>query len=106
MIILGQPPLLKKIDEHKPLKERISIKYDLSPLDVKDTIRYILFRLKKAGAMRGIFSKEGVLTAFNYAEGIPLRINNVCERSLLIGMMMKTQVIDKKTVRYAIEDLK
>ena len=106
LIILGQPPLIKKIDEHKPLKERISIKYDLSPLDVQDTIRYILFRLKKAGAMRGIFSKEGVLTVYKYAEGIPLRINNVCERSLLIGMMMKAQVIDKKTVRYAIEDLK
>jgi type II secretory pathway predicted ATPase ExeA len=106
LLILGQPPLLKKIDNHKPLKERISIKYDLSPLNVQDTIRYILFRLKKVGAVRGIFSKEGVLAVYEYAEGIPLRINNVCERSLLIGMMMKVQVIDKKTVGYAIEDLR
>ena len=42
---------------------------------------------------------------YKYAEGIPLRINNVCERSLLIGMMMKARVIDKKIVNYAIEDL-
>jgi len=106
LIILGQPPLKEKIDNLKPLKERIAIKYNLTPLDLQDTIRYILFRLKKAGAVRGLFSKEGVQAIYNYAEGIPLRINNVCERSLLIGMMMKARVIDKKIVNYAIEDLK
>lgn len=106
LIILGQPPLKQKISDLKPLKERISIKYDLAPLNVQDTIRYILFRLKNAGATRGIFSKEAVLALDKYAEGIPLRINNVCERSLLIGTMMKARVIDKKIVNYAIEDLK
>ena len=106
LIILGQPPLKQKISDLKPLKERISIKYDLAPLNVQDTIRYILFRLKNAGATRGIFSKEAVLVLDKYAEGIPLRINNVCERSLLIGTMMKARVIDKKIVNYAIEDLK
>ena len=105
LIMIGQTPLKEKIANLKPLKERIAIKYDLSPLDLKDTIRYILFRLKKAGAERGIFSKEAVKSVYSYAGGIPLRINNVCERSLLIGMMMKTQVIDKKIVDYAIEDL-
>jgi len=105
LIMIGQTPLKEKIANLKPLKERIAIKYDLNPLDLKDTIRYILFRLKKAGAERGIFSKEAVKSVYSYAGGIPLRINNVCERSLLIGMMMKTQVIDKKIVDYAIEDL-
>jgi general secretion pathway protein A len=106
LIMLGQPPLKQKINDLKPLKERIAIKYDLSPLDFKDTIRYILFRLKSVGATRGIFSKEGIFTLYKYAQGIPLRINNVCERSLLIGMMMKVKVIDKKIANYAIEDLK
>lgn len=105
LIMIGQTPLKEKIANLKPLKERIAIKYDLNPLDLKDTIRYILFRLKKAGAERGIFSKEAVKSVYSYAGGIPLRINNVCERSLLIGMMMKAQVIDKKIVDYAIEDL-
>ena len=105
LIMIGQTPLKEKISNLKPLKERIAIKYDLSPLDLKDTIRYILFRLKRAGAERGIFSNEAVKSVYSYAGGIPLRINNVCERSLLIGMMMKAQVIDKKIVDYAIEDL-
>ncbi len=106
LIMIGQPPLKEKIANLKPLNERIAIKYDLSPLNFQDTIRYILFRLEKAGAERGIFSKEAVKSIYNYAEGIPLRINNVSERSLLIGMMMKARVIDKKIVNFAIEDLK
>ncbi len=106
LILIGQLPLKEKIANLKPLKERIAIKYDLSPLDLQDTVRYILFRLEKAGAERGIFSKEAVKSIYNYAAGIPLRINNVCERGLLIGMMMKVRVIDKKIVNFAIEDLK
>jgi general secretion pathway protein A len=106
LIILGQPPLKEKIADLRPLKERISIKYDLSPLSIQDTARYIMFRLKTAGAKRGIFSKEAVQWIYNYAEGIPLRINNACERSLLMGMMMKARVVDKKIANFAIEDLK
>lgn len=105
LIILGQPPLKQKIADLKPLKERISIKYDLKPLDIQDTIRYILFRLKNVGATRGIFSKEAVVTLYDYAEGIPLRINNVCERSLMIGMMMRATSIDQKIAGYAVEDI-
>ena len=105
LILIGQLPLKEKIANLKPLRERIAIKYDLTPLDLKDTIRYILFRLKKSGSERGVFSKEAVKSVFGYAGGIPLRINNVCERSMLIGMMMKAQIIDKKIVGYAIEDL-
>ncbi|MBU0986610.1 MAG: AAA family ATPase [Proteobacteria bacterium] len=106
LIIMGQPPLKQKIFDLKPLRERIAIKYDLTPLDVKDTMRYILFRLKNAGAVRGIFTKEAVYGVYDYSGGIPLRINNVCERSMLIGMMMKATVIGKKIVHDAIEDLK
>jgi general secretion pathway protein A len=106
LIMIGQPPLLEKISNLKPLNERIAIKYDLSPLNLQETERYILFRLRKAGAARGIFSKEAVKSIYDYAQGLPLRINNTSERSLLIGMMMKARVIGKKIANFAIEDLK
>jgi len=105
LIIMGQPPLIKKIEDLKPLKERISIKYNLEPLGFRDTVCYILFRLKHAGATRGIFTKEAASSLYEYSLGIPLRVNNVCERSLLIGMMTKAKVIEKKIVNSAIEDL-
>ena len=105
LILLGQPQLLKKIAELQPLKERISVKYNLTPLDEKNTLRYIIYRLKSVGAERGFFTTESILPLFQYSGGIPLRINNVCDRCLLIGYMRKSPVIDTRIVADAIEDL-
>ncbi len=105
LILLGQPPLLKKITELQPLKERISIKFNLEPLDQQHTLRYVLFRLKGAGAQRGIFTRDCVKSLYAYSGGIPLRINNVCDRCLLIGLIRKARIVDSGIVKDAIEDL-
>ncbi len=106
LVLIGQPPLLKTISGLQPLKERIGIKYHLDPLDIQNTMRYILFRLKSAGATRGIFTKEAIYAIFEYSQGIPLRINNICDRSLLIGLMNGTKNVGSKIVSEAIEDLR
>ena len=105
LIIMGQPPLLDKISALQPLRERIGIKYHLQPLDFRNTLRYLSFRLKGAGCRRGIFTKEAVLALYDYSGGIPLRINSLCDRSLLLGMMRKAKVVDSKIINNAIEDL-
>lgn len=105
LILLGQPPLLKNITELQPLKERISIKFNLDPLDSNDILSYVLFRLKSAGASREIFSREDIDLIYEYSGGIPLRINNLCDRCLLIGLMRKAKIIDSKIIEDAIEDL-
>ena len=105
LIILGQPPLRRHVSALKPLDERIAIKYHLEPLNLQDMVRYMIFRLKSSGARRGIFTKEAVFPIYEYARGLPLRINNICDRSLLIGLMKKTRVIHTGIVSEAIEDL-
>jgi len=105
LILLGQPPLLKNISGLQPLKERISIKYNLEPLDIQNTLNYVVHRLKCAGASRGIFSREAVEALYKYTGGIPLRINNLCDRCLLFGLMRQASIVDSKVVQDAIEDL-
>jgi len=105
LIILGQPKLHEYIERLKPLKERISVKYHVTPLNLRDTVRYILYRLKSAGAERGIFTKESIFPIYEYARGLPLRINNLCDRCLLVGFMNRTRVVNAKTVDEAIADL-
>jgi general secretion pathway protein A len=106
LILIGQPPLLEKIAALQPLDERIGIKYHLEPLDFVNTIRYLLYRLRRGGADRGIFTKDAVQALYEYSGGIPLRINNVGDRSLLVGFMRKAKVLGKSIVAEAIEDLK
>ncbi len=105
LILLGQPPLLKSISELQPLKERISIKYNLEPLNITNTLNYVIHRLKCAGATRGIFSREAVEALYKYTGGLPLRINNLCDRCLLMGLMRQARIVDRKIVHDAIEDL-
>ena len=106
LILLGQPPLLKRIRDLQPLKERISVKFNLGPLDLQNTARYILHRLKSVGATRGVFTTESIKPLYEYSGGIPLRVNNICDRCLLIGFMQESRVIDTNIVADAIEDLK
>jgi type II secretory pathway predicted ATPase ExeA len=105
LIMMGQPPLAGNLKLMKPLKERIAIQFDLKPLDERDTMRYILYRLKHAGASRGIFTKDAIPPIYAFSKGIPLRINNVCERSLLMGMMRKAVNINEKIVNIAVADI-
>jgi len=105
LILLGQPPLLKNISELQPLKERISIKFNLEPLDIQNTLNYVVHRLKWAGASRGIFSREAIEALYDFAGGLPLRINNLCDRCLLLGLMREARIIDSRIVRDAIEDM-
>jgi type II secretory pathway predicted ATPase ExeA len=106
LILLGQPPLLKRIAELQPLKERISVKFNLEPLDENCTLHYIRHRLKSVGATRGFFTREAIQSLYEYSGGNPLRINNVCDRSLLIGFMRRSGIIGTRIVNDAIEDLK
>jgi general secretion pathway protein A len=105
LILLGQPPLLKNISELQPLKERISIKFNLEPLDIQNTLNYVIHRLKWAGATRGIFSREAIETLYKYTGGLPLRINNLCDRCLLIGLMHQARIVDSSIMLDAIEDM-
>ena len=106
LLLIGQPSLAANLASLKPLKERIAIRYDLKPLDFTDMTRYILYRLKQCGAQRGIFTKAALDPLYNYSKGMPLKINNLCERSLLIGMMNNVRAVNAVVVKEAIDDMK
>ncbi len=105
LIMVGQPALLSKIEMLQPLKERISMKYHLTSLDQQQVEQYIRYRLDLAGADMNIFTDDAMPLIFEYSNGIPLRINNVCDRCFLMGMMQKTQQVDAEIVRQAVADL-
>ncbi|MFO8049519.1 MAG: AAA family ATPase [Desulfosudaceae bacterium] len=105
LIMVGQPPLLSKIESVQPLKERISMRYHIPPLDSENTVKYIFFRTRRAGSEKEMFTEEALSLIYNYSQGIPLRVNNLCDRCFLMGMMNKSQLIDAEIVNQAITDL-
>ncbi len=77
--MLKSPPLAA-------LDERIHVRAFLEPLTQEDTRAYIYHRLAVAGSKGDILFTDGALKdVYEYSQGIPRRINTVCDRCLLIA---------------------
>lgn len=104
LILIGQSGLRDEVVKIPQLDSRISIRYHLKALDLKETAQYILHRLKIAGMRRNMFTKEAVEKIYEYSGGIPRKINNICDLSLLVGFSKKIELIDSEIIRQLIDD--
>jgi general secretion pathway protein A len=89
IILIGQPELAAKLrrPELRQLNQRITARFDLGPLDSQEVAAYLRHRLHVAGLPPGqeLFPPAIVRRIYRYSEGIPRRINLICDR-LLLGM--------------------
>jgi general secretion pathway protein A len=104
LLLIGQPELRGIIKRVEQLDSRIAIRYHLSPLSLEDMVNYINFRLTRAGAKREIFTGDAFEEIHRQTRGVPRRVNNLCDMSLLIGYGMKAERIDAAVIREAIDD--
>ena len=104
IILLGQPELQDKIKDMQQLNQRIPIKYHLAPFDLNDSARYIDFRQKKAGRRENAFTQEAVKRIYESTQGVPRKINNICDLSLLIGFSKKEKKIEPDMIESIISD--
>ncbi len=106
LILIGQPELRERVTSIKQLDSRISIRYHLHNLDLNDTMKYILFRLKVAGLKKNIITKEAIEKIYSYTNGVPREINNICDLALLDGFSTKAELINTKIIQKLIDDTK
>lgn len=106
LILIGQPELRERVTSIKQLDSRISIRYHLKHLDLNDTIKYIIFRMKVAGLKKNIITKEAIEKVYSYTNGVPREINNICDLALLDGFSIKAELINTKIIQKLIDDTK
>lgn len=70
----------------------------LRPLHGEETVDYVLSRLALAGTTAEIFTREALETVYRLTDGIPRRINRLCDMALLIGYAEKLAKIDDATL--------
>jgi len=108
IVLVGQPELRDKLNARslRQLRQRITVRYHLRPLDLDETERYISHRLHVAGADgRPSFTRGAVRTVHRYARGVPRLINAVCDKALLYGYVNATYELKGRAVRQAIREL-
>jgi len=108
VVLVGQPELkgILATPSLRQLNERITVRYELKPVDEADLRGYVTHRISVAGGGGSVDFTTGAFTAiYGYSRGNPRRINAVCDRSLLIAYADESRTINRKTIRKAIADL-
>ena len=108
IILVGQPELNNNLmlPALRQLNERITVRYDLKPLSPREVLEYIQHRLIIAhgpGSLK--FTRGAFNLIYTFSEGIPRRINALCDRALLIAYTRNVSKIDRKIIKLAVHDI-
>ncbi|MDY6971162.1 MAG: AAA family ATPase [Thermodesulfobacteriota bacterium] len=109
IVLVGQSELKELLTSPslKQLDERITVRYDLRPLDRKHIKGYVEHRLVVAGGGADLrFTSGAFEKIYAYSKGNPRRINAVCDRALLIAYAGERYVVSKGMVSKAVEDIR
>jgi type II secretory pathway predicted ATPase ExeA len=84
--------------ENRALMRRITITYNLDPLDPAETCSYIRHRLKTAGAGYEIFSSAAMEEVYEFSNGFPRQINIICDLAMFFSSQVTRRTISRKIV--------
>jgi general secretion pathway protein A len=108
IVLMGQPELRDRLNNPalRQLRQRITVRYHLSPLKRGEVGEYVHHRLTVSGSKGGpCFTLPALWRVFCYSQGIPRLVNAVCDKSLLAGFVQQRGRIDYRLVGRAIREL-
>lgn len=108
IVLAGQPELEGKLSksQNRQFVQRISMKRCIDPLEKKDSYKYIRHRLAKAGYNgSALFSRKARRLIWQHSQGVPRRINILCDNALLSAFAMGKKKVKVPAVKEAIDDL-
>ncbi len=86
LVLVGQPTLLSHIESYPALDERLAVKCMLNRFAPDETTAYIQHRLRSVGADADeIFDYAAIERIHALTQGIPRRINRLCDLALMVG---------------------
>ncbi len=88
------------------LRQRVSIRAIVRPLDPESSLEYIFHRVAIAGASAdAIFTTSALWHILNYAKGIPRLINVVCDNAMMLAFARKKLPVDDSLTLETLKDL-
>lgn len=107
IILVGQPELQEKLAQRdlRQLAQRITARYHLRPLNLKETMAYVLHRTRIAGSRKGLFTRKSIELLHAKTSGIPRLINTICDRALMAASSRKKNLVSYRIMRDAIGDV-
>jgi general secretion pathway protein A len=92
-------------NECRPLRQRITVTYNIDPLTEAETKEYMAHRLKVAGGRNEIFNEKTIRKIYSFSKGYPRLINIICDHALLTGYVKDLTTITPKIIRECTKEL-
>lgn len=106
LILCGQPTLLPHVQRNVSLDERIAVRCVLHRLALDETVAYIGHRIRSAGGhTEKVFDTAAMETVFSLTQGIPRRINRLCDLALMVGYAQERERITSELIEEVNEEL-
>jgi general secretion pathway protein A len=108
IVLVGQPELRDKLasPQLEQLRQRIGVRYHMTPLDLDEVHTYITHRLRVAGGDGSVdWTSDGTEEVYKCSRGIPRLINLICDRSLLACYVFRVRRVDSDIVRRSYQEL-
>jgi len=101
LVLVGQPALAARLDEYalRQFKQRVTLRCEITPLNLWETAGYIASRVEKAGGTAGrLFTREAVVLIHRYSGGIPRTVSVICDNALLHGLALGRQPVEQNMI--------
>ena len=106
--LIGQPEFraILQRPEMEQFRQRVAATCHIGPLDEDETQRYMEHRLKCAGSTgKPTFDHDAFPAIYKASQGIPRRINRLCDRLLLLGFMQGRTHLTLDDVKAVLKDI-
>jgi len=108
-LLLGQPEFRTMIQDHpqlEQLRQRVIAAHHLDAMDLAEVQPYIEHRLKCVGWSGNPQFDQRVFTElYEASSGVPRRINQICNRLMLLGAVEQRSRIDGAMLSQVLEEL-
>lgn len=93
------------LNQHRPLYQRILMKYRLEALNRQEVADYLKHHMKQAGAAYDIFNEPATEAIYSLSNGWPRMVNQLATQCLIYGCQVRKEYIDEEVVRIAAEEV-
>lgn len=108
-LLLGQPEFRDTIQDHpqlEQLRQRVIAAHHLEAMELGEVQAYIEHRLKCVGWTGNPQFDQGVYTElFEASGGVPRRINQICNRLMMLGAVEQRSRIDRAMLSQVLDEL-
>ncbi len=105
VILSGRTQLLGRLQQLEALQTRTSLRAALAPLSSDEILPYVQHRLRICGVNKEIFTPSAGSQLFAHSQGIPRRINQICDLAMLVGYVDELDRLGPVEIDAAAEEL-